>query len=254
MEVHAHTHTPRKKWTHYFWEFLMLFLAVFCGFLAEYQLEHKIEKHRAKEYALSLYRDLTADTLAFNQTISNLNICTRNIDTLITLLGKKEELPKNTKNIYRLSIYAFIFPQNRPNESTLQQLLNSGSLRYFRSNELIDTIKNYVTEIQLFKEFRDDIGSMNIEFRKVQARVLEINPLINATSYNGFLNRQNVLYDSLDFTEQTQLVTSDTLLIKEYANWCALKKFYMANTSAKIYRLKLRAIGVLQVLKDEYHF
>jgi hypothetical protein len=33
MEVHAHTHTPdpdshrgRKKWIHYFWEFLMLFL------------------------------------------------------------------------------------------------------------------------------------------------------------------------------------------------------------------------------------
>ena len=35
MEVHAHTHTARKKWTHYFWEFLMLFLAVFSGFLAE---------------------------------------------------------------------------------------------------------------------------------------------------------------------------------------------------------------------------
>ena len=31
MEVHAHTHTARKKWTHYFWEFIMLFLAVFCG-------------------------------------------------------------------------------------------------------------------------------------------------------------------------------------------------------------------------------
>jgi len=44
MEVHHHGHTERKKWTHYFWEFLMLFLAVFCGFLAEYQLEHKIEK------------------------------------------------------------------------------------------------------------------------------------------------------------------------------------------------------------------
>ena len=49
MEVHAHTHSPRKKWTHYFWEFLMLFLAVFCGFLAEYQLEHKIEKDRIKK-------------------------------------------------------------------------------------------------------------------------------------------------------------------------------------------------------------
>ena len=30
MEVHAHTHTARKKWTHYFWKFLMLFLAVLC--------------------------------------------------------------------------------------------------------------------------------------------------------------------------------------------------------------------------------
>ncbi len=28
MDVHAHPHTPRKKWTYYFWEFLMLFVAV----------------------------------------------------------------------------------------------------------------------------------------------------------------------------------------------------------------------------------
>ena len=55
MEVHAHTHTERKKWTHYLWEFLMLFLAVFCGFLAEYQLEHMIEKDRANELAKSFY-------------------------------------------------------------------------------------------------------------------------------------------------------------------------------------------------------
>ena len=24
MEVHAHTHTPQKKWTHYFWKPLLL--------------------------------------------------------------------------------------------------------------------------------------------------------------------------------------------------------------------------------------
>ena len=41
MEVHSHTHSPRKKWTHYFWEFLMLFLAVFCGFLAENIWDYK---------------------------------------------------------------------------------------------------------------------------------------------------------------------------------------------------------------------
>jgi hypothetical protein len=39
MEVHHHAHNPaephhKKNWKAYFWEFLMLFLAVFCGFLA----------------------------------------------------------------------------------------------------------------------------------------------------------------------------------------------------------------------------
>jgi len=45
MEVHHHGHVhEKKKWKEYLFQFLMLFLAVFCGFLAEYQLEHKIEK------------------------------------------------------------------------------------------------------------------------------------------------------------------------------------------------------------------
>ena len=45
----------------------MLFLAVFCGFLAEYQLEHLIEKNRAKQYIHSLYEDLKTDTSRINE-------------------------------------------------------------------------------------------------------------------------------------------------------------------------------------------
>ena len=46
METHApHVHhASGKKFSQYFYEFLMLFLAVFFGFLAEYFLEHQIEK------------------------------------------------------------------------------------------------------------------------------------------------------------------------------------------------------------------
>ena len=68
MEVHSHTHTAdpdshwgRKKWTHYLWEFLMLFLAVFCGFLAENIRENELERHREKEYIRSLVKDLQYD-------------------------------------------------------------------------------------------------------------------------------------------------------------------------------------------------
>ncbi len=63
MEVHSHTHTPRKKWTHYFWEFLMLFLAVFCGFLAEIIREHQVENERAKTLAKNLYKEIVADSI-----------------------------------------------------------------------------------------------------------------------------------------------------------------------------------------------
>jgi hypothetical protein len=52
MEVHQHSHTPRKKWHHYFWEFLMLFLAVTLGFLVENQRATSLLEILKKEYHL----------------------------------------------------------------------------------------------------------------------------------------------------------------------------------------------------------
>jgi hypothetical protein len=62
MEVHPHILTPRKKWIHYFWEFLMLFLAVFCGFLAENLREHSVEHQREKQYVQSLVSEPLCNT------------------------------------------------------------------------------------------------------------------------------------------------------------------------------------------------
>src|SRR5437762_288818 len=60
METHAHHlhKAPGKKWTHYFFEFLMLFLAVFAGFLAENWREHIVEKHRAHQFLQSMLLDV----------------------------------------------------------------------------------------------------------------------------------------------------------------------------------------------------
>ena len=85
MEVHAHSHTERKKFTHYLWEFLMLFLAVFCGFLAENQREHYTEKRRAREYAQQMIEDLQNDTLTLGSVVRLMkayNEKFRSVDTL----------------------------------------------------------------------------------------------------------------------------------------------------------------------------
>jgi len=63
METHAHHlhKAPGQGWKHYLFEFLMLFIAVFCGFLAENWREHILDGKREKQYIKSFYEDLTAD-------------------------------------------------------------------------------------------------------------------------------------------------------------------------------------------------
>lgn len=255
MEVHAHTHAGhgKKTWKEYFWEFLMLFLAVFCGFLAEYQLEHMIEKQRANEFAISLKRDLITDTSNFNTSITSLKLCITKIDTIITFLGDAKEVRENQPDIYRLSVYAYIFPNSEANESTLQQLLNSGSLRYFKNNDLVDSIKLYNEYVQSLNSFNNAITGFTLEFRKTQLKYIEINPILNFINHNNLLNGpEKEIKTEADFFKNEKLLSTDMKTLKEYASWCALRKFYMANSLNRIKKVKKSAISVLQILNKNF--
>ena len=156
MEVHAHTHTAdpdshrgRKKWTHYFWEFLMLFLAVFCGFLAENQREHIVEQHRAKEYALQLIDGLMRDTSSLN---GNLRFNKKKLESFDSLLFFFS-IPGMTKEKWA-GIYRHIetMEQRRRYNSTtvtFDQIINSGALRYFKDRKLVKRILTYKNWIDL---------------------------------------------------------------------------------------------------------
>src|SRR5450432_471715 len=255
MEVHKHPHhvSHKKKWGEYLLEFLMIFLAVFLGFLAEYQLEHVIEKQRANDFALSLQRDLVTDTAVFNMNIERLIISKKKIDTLVGILNNTKEAQKKVSFIYNLSAYAFILPISTPTESTLQQLLNSGSLRYLKDNLLVDSIKIYNSNIQLFKNFAATSSSFNNEFRKSQLQVIEINPVIQFLEEDGLLSNSTArnISDSTFFSNR-QLLTIEPLRLKEYANWCALKNFYLTNTIIFYKKLNQQATDVLRLLNKKY--
>ena len=140
MEVHHHSHLShgKKNWKSYFWEFLMLFLAVFCGFLAEYQLEHTIEKEREKQLATSFYNELKGDSLSIKTAIAN----RQRKDAAFTFMKtyfRDSSINRCSKQFSINFFYAFatfspsIF---EPNDAVLNQLKNSGSLRYFKDQEL----------------------------------------------------------------------------------------------------------------------
>ncbi len=138
MEVHAHTHTARKKWTHYFWEFLMLFLAVFCGFFAEYQLEHKIERDREKEYAKALYDEFYADSIVFASKINGRLGKEKDCDYLVSYIKDSSltNLPRDFYPAYTVVMYLITSYTFEPKDGILNQLKGSGSLRYFKSASL----------------------------------------------------------------------------------------------------------------------
>ena len=149
MEVHAHAHTTRRKWTHYFWEFLMLFLAVFCGFLAEYQLEHKIEKDREKQFTKLLYRDLRFDTISLKAVINARIRKSVLLDSLSKLLIA-DNLENRGRDLYYLGRYATRFYDSRfiPNDGTLQQLKNAGNLRLIHKPTTAVAIIQYDVELR----------------------------------------------------------------------------------------------------------
>ena len=148
MEVHHHAHTARKKWTHYFWEFLMLFLAVFCGFLAEYQLEHKIEKDRAKEFALMLVDDLQKDTAAINFHIKFRETIYKNADSLMDAL----KVGVFETDQHKMVEYFAVINDRRvleSNRGTIDQLKHSGSLRYFKNKQFTGELINYYNVLDI---------------------------------------------------------------------------------------------------------
>src|SRR5580765_2821264 len=143
MEVHAHTHTERKKWTHYFWEFFMLFLAVTLGFLVENQREHYIEHKKEVEYVHTMVEDLKEDTGSFNRLVQINLVANKKIDTLIALLKGKER-NSFAKRIYYMARTIPLFDEDLVLQNkTFEQLKGSGGFRLIRNIQTQNKIGAY---------------------------------------------------------------------------------------------------------------
>ena len=148
MEVHAHSHTPRKKWTHYLWEFLMLFLAVFCGFLAEYQLEHVIENQREKQYIRSLVNDIKSDISQLEKIDQDWSETVHATETVLKHLAGKE-IYTNSGPVLHLVYMSMGFADFVSNDGTIQQLKNSGGMRLLRKSKVVDSIMAYQKTVHI---------------------------------------------------------------------------------------------------------
>ena len=258
MEVHAHTHTARKKWTHYFWEFLMLFLAVFCGFLAENQREHMIEHQREKQYMTTMLEDLKADIPLLNGTVKNWNEVSKSIDSVadaILFPIANTDLTKVYRHINEaLNVWSFTY-----NDRTITQLKNSGGFRMLRNKEVAGKIIAYdqfnndaVKNIFLFhSKFYENATPLR---SKVLAEniITEIYKLYKNTpapySANSWIDSM-IKKSNIPLPAEIQ-----SLQMFEFRNsLIALKRDYDSNMTWGYKQLQKQMNELIQVIQKNYH-
>jgi hypothetical protein len=238
MEVHAHTHTARKKWTHYFWEFLMLFLAVFCGFLAEYQLEHKIEKERGLQYIRSFYDDLTTDTAEFSR-------ITAAYEWSLNVLKNRKECYDSIKNdpactcLVSLFNYSFGFADLINADQTLLQLKNAGGLRLLNKEDA-DSILLYDKRIRMY------IKNETTGFQETQTNIRNVIHSLNNYEWSSAI-KDNKKIPVIFSESQKELLNRYFNLLDQYYNDSRLN-------IKSLNRLHQKAAGLIEYFKQKYHF
>ena len=259
MEVHHHAHDPaaphhKKNWKNYFWEFLMLFLAVSLGFYAENTREVILHKKEVKTQLNSMLSDLQADISLFNSVTNRNSYGAQMADSLIEMLHSDN---KNSREIYfaartvtaNLGYYY-------TNSKSFDQLKTAGLLRYIKSKELLDSIGAYYVS---FQWLANQIDLLRLKMDEIHKG--------NALLFDGYVFQQMI---STRITDATTLGGQRTTITKpdmkpdllstdakdinavslNYHYYTATIKFYVRMGNA----LENRAKRLIEMINKEYRF
>ena len=245
MEVHAHTHTERKKWIHYFWEFIMLFLAVFCGFIAENKREHYVEHKREIQFMRSYIEDLKIDNRTLSYQIPLFKEKITKIDTLVGCL--KQATPATGSNrSYLFFWHASWFYKFFPVDRTMQQLKNAGAMRLIRNEMAADSIISYDRETRFIQiHIETSLYKNGKDLQDMENKIYDFTGIAGW----GLGKPRN----SLSYPEDASLLTYEPALIREYINLLINAQRDYSSHINYLSNLKAQGERLILLLQKEYH-
>ena len=236
----------------------MLFLAVFCGFLAENQREHVVENKREIVYINSFIEDLKLDTLQLNGLIELRKKRIKEFDTLFQLLSSDRYIQEGA-SVYRL--YSFPYSdilRFYPNDRTMQQLKNSGGLRLIRNQKVSDMIINYDVLVRNRKEYEplqvDLANQMNKDIEKLIDPVLlnKINHRSDSAAQLATIENLQIADNLKDIPQKITIQAIGEIDKKTFLkNLYTIKALFLAYMRANLRERQL-AIDALKLIKQEY--
>ncbi len=260
MEVHHHTESVHeaKTFKDYFLEFLMIFLAVSLGFLAESLRESIYDHQSEKEYIIELKKNLVSDTVNLNTWIPALYARMDDFDTLMHLLQTPGPTTRGG-DMYYLARIATRVGSFEPNDNTILELKNSGNFRLIRKQNVIDGLMNY----EKLKEQYVDL--YNLQLRENDRAYPLIGSLFDARVFDKML----VTQDTTPFNEKAYAMGSKNYLKKVPGNpqlrnhdpeKINLLIYYLHQRKASFFgeirfmkAQKIQVANLITLLNKEYH-
>ncbi|BAU53563.1 hypothetical protein [Mucilaginibacter gotjawali] len=165
MEVHHHPELPhgeKKRFKEYVLEFLMIFLAVTMGFIAENIREHLSDNAKESEYITGMIKNLGVDTIRLKEVIKETDVQIKGFDSLINVSKNKlVEIPVQDSLYLMTSRYIFYANDFKNDDITLTQLRNAGGYRLIKDNNVLDSIAEYESRIKdIDDEFNGVVRSL----------------------------------------------------------------------------------------------
>ncbi len=237
----------------------MLFLAVFCGFLAENFREHYIEKKRAAEYARLLIDDLRTDIAEFNRAERVLNKIIVAGDSLARILNEPGIKKVPGGKIYYYEYWSGWRWSVISRDATLQQLKSSGSLRYLHNTSLVRKILDYEESVRIIYMLQNKYEPEKTEnwnlvqkvFNQEYFNLLDANPgLARDSTAVGFT--AGSILDSF-ISNDYPLNDYDKDVLFELKNWAynSSRNYKVIVNDIKTARDK--AGELIEALNKEYH-
>lgn len=248
MDIHAHHlhKAPGYNFWHYFVEFLMLFLAVFCGFLAEYKLEHTIEKDREKEFIFAAIKEMESDLYWINLFEQD-SVRYKYLDTLSMLLLSDQRSQEDIKKMYRLFQSVDVGGGVLFKNTTLTQLKNAGNLRLVKKRQVTDNLIGLDASMTFNTNTFQQLKKMSFENKRLCTEIFDFKYFLKDQKWIGAYNPEfakgvKIQLLSTDVKKQHELGA----LLKIQSNLYAF--YYYA-----IVKHKKFTINLIQFFKNEYH-
>ena len=187
MEVHHHPKVEKKNFKEYFLEFIMIFLAVTMGFIAENIREHFTETKIARQNLEAYRNDLLQHDKYFKESIAYLNKSLPIYDSINSILFAKkenEDLPVLSRLLMNGEVN-YVVTINTP---TYQQLISSGSLRFIDNKELKTNMANYQSQIDNYINYNDRVVNTLNNMLGEYGKTIDVHDFWNSKKMGHFQN------------------------------------------------------------------